>query len=75
MLILTRKSEEAIRIGGDIKVTVVAIKGNQVRLGIEAPDSHHIYREEIYMNVVEENKLSSELSLEEFHNLERSIKS
>lgn len=59
MLVLTRRSDEALRIGDNVKITVVEIKGNQVRLGIEAPAEVSIYREEIYMKVMEENRLAA----------------
>lgn len=48
MLILTRKIGETIRISDDIQITVISIKGNQVRLGIEAPRSISVHRQEIY---------------------------
>ncbi len=51
MLVLSRKTNESIHIDGDIRIKVVAIQGNTVRLGIEAPDSVGIYREEIYVRV------------------------
>ncbi len=51
MLVLSRKTNESIHIGDDIRIKVVAIQGNTVRLGIEAPDSVGIYREEIYVRV------------------------
>ena len=47
MLVLSRKLNETIIIDGDIRITVVGIRGNQVRLGIEAPDSVAILREEV----------------------------
>jgi carbon storage regulator len=47
MLVLTRKLQESIVIGGNISVTVVSIRGNQVRLGITAPRSVGIYRAEL----------------------------
>jgi carbon storage regulator len=47
MLVLSRKLNEAIIIDGKIRVTVVGLRGNQVRLGIEAPDSIAIFREEL----------------------------
>ena len=47
MLVLCRKLNESIITNGDIRVTVVSIHGNQVRLGIQAPDSVPIFREEI----------------------------
>ena len=48
MLILTRRIGETIRINDDISVTVLAITGGQVRLGIEAPESVDVHRQEIY---------------------------
>ncbi len=66
MLVLTRRSEEAVRVGEDIKITVVEIKGNHVRLGIEAPAAVPIYREEIYEKVKAENRLSSGISMDAF---------
>ena len=56
MLILTRKPGESLYIGDDVKVFIVEIKGNQIRLGIEAPRDVRIYREEIYLQILEENK-------------------
>ncbi|MGH8228543.1 MAG: carbon storage regulator CsrA [Steroidobacteraceae bacterium] len=48
MLILTRRSGETVHIGDDVIVTVLAVKGNQVRIGIDAPRSVAVDREEIY---------------------------
>lgn len=56
MLILTRKPGESIYIGDEIVVTVVEIKGSQVRVGIEAPEKWRIYREEIYEQIKKENR-------------------
>ena len=61
MLILTRKPGESIYIG-DIKVTVVEIKGHQIRVGIDAPPEVRIYREEIYVQIMEENRKAAEAS-------------
>jgi carbon storage regulator len=47
MLVLSRKLDETIVIDGDIRITVIGIRGNQVRLGIDAPDSVPIFREEL----------------------------
>lgn len=54
MLILTRKEGEALIIDNDVKIQVLAIKGNQVSIGIEAPDSVPIHREEIYKKIQQE---------------------
>lgn len=66
MLILTRKSGEGINIGDDIKITIMEIKGRQVRVGIEAPPELIVHREEIYAKVLEENKLAARLSSDSF---------
>jgi carbon storage regulator len=54
MLILTRRSGEILRIGEEISVTVLGVKGNQVRLGIEAPKEVSVHREEIFQKIAEE---------------------
>ncbi len=64
MLILTRRAGESIFIGDDIKVKLMEIKGNQVRVGVDAPTSVKIYREEIYLQILAENKSAAELSQE-----------
>ncbi len=56
MLVLTRKLGESIAIDDNIKITVVQIKGKQVRLGIEAPKDTKIHREEVYLAIQEQNK-------------------
>ena len=62
MLILTRKLGEKINIGDDITVTLLEIKGTQVKLGIQAPNSIGIHRNEIYEKIREENLRSSNIS-------------
>ena len=54
MLILTRRVGETIMIGEDIKVTVLGVKGNQVRVGIDAPKEVAVHREEIYERIKNE---------------------
>jgi carbon storage regulator len=59
MLILTRKLGESIIIEDNIKITVVDISKQQIKLGIDAPKNITIYREEIAMKIKEENQLPS----------------
>lgn len=55
MLVLTRRPGESIVVGSNIVVTVIEIKGGQVRIGIDAPREVDVYREEIYEQVRQEN--------------------
>ena len=55
MLVLTRRPGESIVVGQDIVITVIEIKGGQVRIGIDAPREIDVYREEIYEQVRQEN--------------------
>ena len=56
MLALTRKKQEAIVINNNIEVTVLEVKGDQVKLGISAPKSIPVYRKEIYVEIQNANK-------------------
>ncbi len=57
MLILTRRVGETIVIGDDVTVTVLGVKGNQVRLGVNAPHDLPVHREEIYERIQQENQV------------------
>jgi len=59
MLILKRRTGENLRIGTNVSVTVLEIKGNQVKIGIHAPKSLPVHREEIYIRVQKERKLGN----------------
>ncbi len=63
MLALSRKINESIIIGNDIELTVLEVKGDQVKLGINAPKSVPIYRKEIYLQIQDANKEAAETSI------------
>ncbi|CRZ35206.1 carbon storage regulator CsrA [Herbinix hemicellulosilytica] len=56
MLALTRKINESIMIGNNIEITILEIRGDQVKIGINAPKSIPVYRKEIYLQILESNK-------------------
>lgn len=60
MLALARKVNESIVIGNDIEVTILEIKGDQIKIGVNAPKSVPIYRKELYIQIQEENKKAGE---------------
>lgn len=56
MLVLTRRLGEGITIGHDVRVVVVEIKDGQVRLGVEAPRSVQVHRDEVWARIIQENR-------------------
>lgn len=60
MLVLARKINESIMIGDAIEISIVEIKGDQVKLGINAPSSVKIFRKEVFQAIQEENKLAAQ---------------
>ena len=60
MLALTRKKGESLVINNNIEVTILEIRGDQIKLGISAPRDVYIYRKEVYLQIQEENKAALE---------------
>ncbi|EFI33196.1 carbon storage regulator, CsrA [Desulfonatronospira thiodismutans ASO3-1] len=56
MLILTRRAGESIHLGEDIIISVLSMKGKQVKLGIEVPEDLPVYREEVFKKIQQENE-------------------
>ena len=74
MLILSRKTNEKIIIGNDITVSIIEVRGDQVKIGVEAPRTVKVYRQEIYQAIQSENKeavisVNSDSQLNELSNL------
>ncbi len=63
MLILTRRVGETLMIGDDVTVTVLGVKGNQVRIGVNAPKDVSVHREEIYERIKQEDQSDDVLGL------------
>ncbi|WHI47871.1 carbon storage regulator CsrA [Microbulbifer sp. VAAF005] len=59
MLILKRRTGEHLRIGANVSVTVLEVKGNQVKIGISAPKSLPIHREEVYVRIKKKQKVEA----------------
>ena len=58
MLILTRRAGETLMIGDDVSITVLGVKGNQVRIGVNAPKNISVHREEIYQRIQREKVIN-----------------
>jgi carbon storage regulator len=75
MLVLTRKKNESIMIGDSIEIKVLAVEGEQIKLGIIAPKHIDIYRKEIYIAIQEENKQAANISTNLLQQLKNNKKS
>jgi carbon storage regulator len=71
MLVLTRKLQEAIKIGDYIELTVLSIDGEQVKLGISAPNNIEIHRKEVFLAIQRENNEAADTSLNVFQQLKK----
>lgn len=65
MLILTRRVGETLVIGDEVSVTVLGVKGNQVRIGVNAPKDVAVHREEIYQRIQREKVISQHQDMED----------
>lgn len=63
MLILTRKKDQTIKIGDDIEITITAVEGEQVKIGISAPKHVDIHRKEVYEMIQKENSQASNVDV------------
>lgn len=62
MLALSRKKNEAIVINNNVEITILEIKGEQVKIGISAPKEVPVYRKEVYLQIQEANKAANDIS-------------
>jgi len=69
MLVLTRKANESIIIADNIKIEILEIRGEKVKIGIEAPKELHILRDELHQEVTEQNRQASEVDEENLSKL------
>lgn len=69
MLALSRKAGESIMIGNDIEITILEVKGDQVKVGINAPQSVPIYRKELFIQIQESNKEAVKNAMEGVNSL------
>jgi len=69
MLVLTRKAEEGIIIGDDVKITIIEIKGGSIRIGIDAPRHMKVHRQEVYDKIKQENQEATQWDIDDLNAL------
>jgi carbon storage regulator len=69
MLVLTRKLKESIKVGNDIEITVLSVEGEQVKLGISAPENIEIHRKEVFLSIQDENSKAASTSIDSLKQL------
>jgi carbon storage regulator len=74
MLVLTRKRGEGVAIGPDIRIVVLGIKNGQVRLGVEAPRTVEVHRDEVCVRIQEENQLAARTPVVPFDDFRRLLR-
>jgi carbon storage regulator len=73
MLVLSRQKEQTIMIGDDIEITVVDIRGDKVRLGINAPSEVPVHRKEVYDAIQRENKEAANVKLQDITHVAKDV--
>jgi carbon storage regulator len=73
MLVLSRLRDETIMIGDEVEITVVDIRGDKVRLGINAPRSVQVHRKEVYRAIQKENAEAAHFAPEQLHRLQHGL--
>ncbi len=73
MLVLTRKAGEGIIIGDDIRITVIELKGGGVRIGIEAPRTTKVHRQEVFERIKQENQEATQWNIADLNELSKNI--
>lgn len=74
MLVLTRKKNQSIVVNDNIEVTIIDIQGDQVRVGINAPKDVKVFRKEVYLEMMEENRRAAEVQIQALDILKSAIK-
>ena len=75
MLVLTRKAEEGIIIGDDVKITIIEVKGGRIRIGIDAPRHMKVHRQEVYDKIKQENQEATQWHITDLNELSSMLKS
>lgn len=71
MLILSRKTGERLVIGDDIEIVVLEVKGDQIKIGVEAPKTMKVYRGEVYEEIQIENRAASKIEKEQLFEIKK----
>ncbi len=74
MLILSRKIDQQIKIGDDISITIIEVRGDQVKIGVEAPRDVKVFRQEVFNAIKNENTAASNVNSEKIGSLSSMFK-